>query len=291
MSQPLPNAEKIPIVADALHSVRRYAGKTVVIKYGGNAMADDSLQTAFARDLSLLKLVGVKPIIVHGGAPQINETLAKLNIDSRFVNGLRHTDDETMTVVEMVLGGAVNQNIVRLINRHGGNAVGLTGRDGGLIQAKRKMMTDENGEPVDLGRVGTVIGVNPTSLVLLENAGFTPIIAPIGADEDGQSLNINADTVAAEVAIALSAEALFLLTNTAGVADASGALLQRLSAAGAAELIESGVIHGGMRPKVECALHAVSHGVGSCQIINGTARHALLLELFTDEGAGTFIEP
>ena len=202
MSQPLPNAEKIPIVADALHSVRRYAGKTVVIKYGGNAMADDSLQTAFARDLSLLKLVGVKPIIVHGGAPQINETLAKLNIDSRFVNGLRHTDDETMTVVEMVLGGAVNQNIVRLINRHGGNAVGLTGRDGGLIQAKRKMMADENGEPVDLGRVGTVTGVNPTSLVLLENAGFTPIIAPIGADEDGQSLNINADTVAAEVAIA-----------------------------------------------------------------------------------------
>ena len=282
-------AEKVGIIADALHYVKRYHGKTVVIKYGGNAMTDTDLQTSFAADIALLKLVGIRPVIVHGGGPQIDDTLKKIGKKSRFVDGLRYTDGETMDVVEMVLGGLVNKDIVRFVNKHGGRAVGLTGKDGGLLAARKMKVRHQNGEDADIGLVGEIIKVDASVLLLLQKDGFTPIIAPIGADEDGLTLNINADTAAAKIAVALDAEALFLLTNTAGVLDKKGELLNQLNIATAKRLIKSGVIQGGMRPKVECAMTAVTGGVRSCQIVDGTVRHALLLELFTNEGAGTFI--
>ena len=211
------NHNKARLIADALHYVRRYHGKTVVIKYGGNAMTDAALQDAFAQDIAMLKLVGIRPVIVHGGGPQIGEALRAAGKESRFVNGLRHTDEETMQVVKMTLGGAVNQDIVRLINRHGGRAVGLTGDCGGLLTASRLAAQDDAGKPVDIGLVGNVAKVDSRLLSLLEQDGYTPVIAPIAADESGQTLNINADTAAAKLAVALGAEALFLLTNTAGV--------------------------------------------------------------------------
>ena len=283
------NTEKVRLIADALGYVRRYHGKTVVIKYGGSAMADAALQTAFAQDVVWLKTVGIHPVVVHGGGAQITEMLAKIGKQSRFVQGLRYTDAETMEVVEMVLGGLVNQDIVRLINQQGGAAVGITGKDGNLIRGKKLTLRGKNGKRADIGLVGEVAAIDATVLASLREAQFIPVIAPIGADAHGQTLNINADTAAAELAIALGAQALFLLTNTAGVLDKKGALLPSLHLAQARRLIKSGVIGGGMKPKVECALRAVAGGVNSCQIINGEVKHALLLELFTDEGAGTFI--
>ena len=283
------NMEKVRIIADALGYVRRYHGKTVVIKYGGNAMTDSALQTAFARDVIWLKTVGINPVIVHGGGPQINDILEKVGKQSHFVNGLRYTDQETMNIVEMVLGGLVNQDIVRLINQQGGCAVGLTGKDGGLIRAKKIRLRGKNGKLADIGLVGEVAAVNEQVLSLLDAAEFIPVIAPISADDKGQTLNINADVVAAELAVALSAQALFLLTNTPGVLDKAGKPLTHLTLRQAQRLIKSGVVAGGMRPKVECGIRAVRGGVASCQIINGKTQHALLLELFTNEGAGTFI--
>lgn len=283
------NRDKVRMVAEALSYVRRYSGKTVVIKYGGNAMTDMALRTAFAQDVILLKTVGIHPVIVHGGGPQINELLNKIGKQSHFVDGLRYTDQETMNVVEMVLGGLVNQDIVRLINQQGGRAVGLTGKDGGLLQARKINLRQRGGKRADIGLVGEVAAIDAQVLAVLEQAAFIPVIAPIAADDGGQTLNINSDTAAAALAVALQAQALFLLTNTAGVLDKKGQPLSALTVAQARRLIKNGTISGGMRPKVECGIEAVSGGVASCQIINGETQHALLLELFTNEGAGTFI--
>ncbi len=281
-------AAKIGTLAEALPYIRRYRGKTIVVKYGGNAMTHQPLQRAFARDIALLKLVGINPVVVHGGGPQINLTLQRMGLQSRFVEGMRYTDGATMDIVEMVLGGLVNQKIVQMINDAGARAVGLTGKDGGLLRAK-KMKVKSGGGEVDVGQVGEVESVDAAVLSLLDAANFIPVVAPIGADGDGGALNVNADWAAAHIAAALGAEALLLLTNTAGVLDKKDALVPELTAARAKSLMKSGAIAGGMKPKTECALFAVSHGVASCRIINGTTRHALLLEIFTDEGAGTRI--
>lgn len=278
-------AGKVRVVAEALQYFRRYHGKTLVFKYGGNAM-DEKSAAAFAGDIALLQLAGVRPVVVHGGGPQINELLGKIGKKSKFINGLRHTDGETMDVVEMVLGGLVNKNLVRLINRQKGRAVGITGKDGGLMLARKL-----RGKNADFGLVGEVARVNTELLSLLQPAGFIPVIAPIAADAAGRTLNINADTAAAQIAAALGAEALFLLTNTAGVLDKRGKLLETLSAAAAKKLIKNKTIDGGMRPKVECALAALAGGVRSVRIVNGGAEHAVLLEAFTDEGAGTYLAP
>ena len=283
-------AHKISVIAEALPYIRRYHGKTIVIKYGGNAMIDQELQTAFAADIVLLKLVGVNPVVVHGGAPQINRALERLGVQSRFVEGMRYTDGDTMDIVEMVLGGLVNQQIVQMINSQGGRAVGMTGKDGGLLQA-RQMKVSAHGRDVDVGLVGKVEAVNAAVVSLLYHADFIPVIAPIGADDQGQALNINADLAAAHIAMALQAESLFLLTNTAGVLDSGGELIVELSAKKAEKMLTAGIIDGGMKPKVNCALDAVRGGVRSCRIINGTERHSLLLEIFTNAGAGTQILP
>lgn len=285
-----PLSAKIGTLAEALPYIRRYHGKTIVIKYGGNAMTRPPLQRAFARDVALLKLVGVNPVVVHGGGPQINLTLQRMGIASRFVEGMRYTDTETMDIVEMVLGGLVNQKIVQMINDSGARAVGLTGKDGGLLRAKKMKVKSRGGE-VDVGLVGEVEKVDAAILSLLDAADFIPVVAPVGADGAGGTLNVNADWAAAHIAAALKAEALLLLTNTAGVLDKKGNLVAELTAAKAKSLMKSGVIAGGMKPKTECALFSVSSGVASCRIINGAAEHALLLEIFTDEGAGTRISP
>ena len=276
--------EKIGLIADALHYVRRYAGKTVVIKYGGNAMTDTRLQLDFARDIILLKLVGILPVIVHGGGPYINDALAASGKKSKFIDGLRYTDDQTMTTVERVLGGEVNQRIVEQINTAGGAAVGLTGKDGWLIRAKKFAPRNR-----DIGRVGEVQSISTKLISLLDGADFIPVIAPIGADANGRALNINADSVAAELAVALRAQALFIMTNVSGVLDKSGKLIPQLSVAQARRMLRGSGIVGGMKPKLQCAARAVSGGVASCQIIDGTTPRALLLEIFTNQGAGTFI--
>lgn len=280
-------AEKALALAEALPHIRRHHGRTLVVKYGGNAMgqAPDS----FARDIALLKLVGANPVVVHGGGPQISRLLARVGKQSRFIQGMRHTDDETMEIAQMALG-LVNQQIVRAVNAQGGRAVGITGKDGGLVRAKRLKLRDKN-KSVDLGRVGEVESVSPEIVSHLESANFIPVVAPVGADQNGNPLNINADLVAAHLAVALRAEALFLLTNTDGILDKKGKLIPELSAARARRLIREGVIEGGMRPKTECALTAVKGGVRSCRIVNGAREHSLLLELFTDRGAGTLISP
>ena len=276
------------VLTEALPYIRRFGGKTIVIKYGGSAMEDDVLKSSFARDVVLMKLVGLNPVVVHGGGPQIDELLAKLGKTREFVNGYRVTDAETMKVVEMVLGGAVNKEIVALINQHGGRAIGLTGKDDGLIRA-RKMEIMQNGKPVDLGFVGEVAAVRPEAIRHLEEGGFIPVIAPIGVDEEGQSYNINADLVAGKIATVLKAEKLILLTNTAGVLDSNNKVLTGLSYQQVDALIADGTIHGGMLPKIGCALDAVKSGVKSAHIIDGRVQHAVLLELFTDEGVGTLI--
>ena len=278
--------DRARILSEALPYIRRYHGKTIVVKYGGSAMQKDELKTAFARDIVLLKLAGIQPVVVHGGGPQIDKALADAGKQSRFVRGLRYTDGDTMDIVEMVLGGAVNKQIVRLINDEGGRAVGLSGKDGNLLAA-RKMRAKRGGG--DIGLVGDITSVNCEVVSVLLGKHFIPVIAPVAADDKGQTLNINADLAAAKIAAALNAESLFLLTNTAGVLDGKGKLIEELSASRARRLLASGVVRDGMVPKVECAIKAVKGGAASCRIINGSKKHALLLEVFTDAGAGTRI--
>lgn len=282
------------VLSVALPYIQRYVGKTLVIKYGGNAMTDESLKASFARDIVMMKLIGINPVVVHGGGPQIGELLGRLSIESRFVKGLRVTDEQTMDVVEMVLGGTVNKEIVGLINAAGGKAIGLTGKDGDLLRAKKlkvKHKTPEMEAPeiIDIGHVGEVERVNVRVLEMLANSDFIPVIAPIGVDAEGVSYNINADLVAGKLAEVLQAEKLILLTNIAGLMDKEGKILTGLSAAQVEDLIADGTIYGGMLPKIECALSAVKNGVQTSHIIDGRVAHACMLELFTDEGVGTLI--
>jgi acetylglutamate kinase len=277
------------ILVEALPYIQALDRKTVVIKFGGNAMVDEALKSSFAQDIVLLKQVGVNPVIVHGGGPQIGKLLEQIGKKSRFIEGMRVTDNETMDIVEMVLGGQVNKQIVSLINRHGGRAVGLTGKDGGLITARKMKLAGDDSESNDLGQVGEVESIDPRVVTMLDNDDFIPVIAPIGVGADGASYNINADLVAGELAQVLGAEKLLLLTNTPGVLDPQGNLLTGLSAEDTEQLIASGVIHGGMLPKVRCALNAVKGGVATSQIIDGRIKHSVLLELLTDSGVGTLI--
>ncbi len=276
------------VLTEALPYIQRYAGKTIVIKYGGNAMTDERLKSSFARDIVLLKQVGINPVVVHGGGPQIGRLLERLGKESTFIQGMRVTDGETMDVVQMVLGGLVNKDIVSLINRHGGRAVGLTGKDGGLIRARKLTLDDHDG---DLGHVGEVASIDPTIVATLDDSGFIPVIAPVGFSEaDGAAYNINADIVAGKIASVLGAEKLILLTNTPGVLDADGKLLTGLGAAEVDALIADGTIAGGMLPKIQCALDAIKSGVAKAHIIDGRVQHAVLLELLTDAGVGTLLK-
>jgi acetylglutamate kinase len=274
------------VLAEALPYIQKFHGKTIVIKFGGNAMVDEQLKKSFARDIVLMKLVGMNPVVVHGGGPQISTLLTRIGKKSEFVDGLRVTDRETMDVVEMVLGGLVNKEIVAGINAQGGKAVGLTGKDGSLIRA-RKFTRDGAAVPFDYGHVGEIDSIDPSLVHSLDAVNFIPVIAPIGVGADGSAYNINADTVAGKLASTLGAEKLILLTNTKGVLDANGELLTGLSTHETERLIESGVIHGGMLPKVECALDAVRAGVKTAVVIDGRIEHAILLELLTDSGVGT----
>ncbi len=283
------------VLTEALPYIQRYQGKCLVIKYGGNAMVDEALKRSFARDLVLMKLVGIHPIVVHGGGPQIGSLLQRLGKESHFVDGMRVTDAETMEVVEMVLGGLVNKQIVSLINSHGGRAIGLTGKDGPLLYArkltlKRRRESLDAPEIIDLGHVGEVTGVNKPVLDYLAKGDFIPVIAPIGVGEDGASYNINADLVAGKIAEVMQAEKLIILTNIAGLLDKQGKLLTGLSAEEVDALIADGTISGGMLPKMDSVLDAVKAGVQRAHIIDGRIEHAVLLELFTDSGIGTLIE-
>jgi acetylglutamate kinase len=281
------------VLTEALPYIQRFHGKTVVVKYGGNAMTDPELENSFARDIVLLKTVGLNPVVVHGGGPQIGDLLNRIGKQSQFVDGMRVTDQETMAVVEMVLGGLVNKSIVNLINQNGGRAMGLTGKDGNLLRARKLYIekTLENGqvEQVDIGQVGEVSGVKTDVLDLFMASDFIPVIAPVGVGDDGESYNINADLVAGKVAEALKAEKLILLTNIPGVLDRNKNILTGLSTQDVDDLIADGTIYGGMIPKISCALDAVKGGVVSAHIIDGRLPHATLIEIFTDEGIGTLI--
>ncbi|MDE0480610.1 MAG: acetylglutamate kinase [Gammaproteobacteria bacterium] len=283
------------ILTESLPYIRKFAGNTVVVKYGGNAMVDEALKQSFATDVVLMKLVGIHPVIVHGGGPQIGKLLEQLNIESRFVDGLRVTDSRTMDVVEMVLGGQVNKEIVSLLNQNHGKAVGISGKDGNLIRARRLKArsqfnkTADESEFVDLGQVGEIVSIDTQVLEMMKASDFIPVIAPVGTDENGVSYNINADSVAGSIAGVLGAEKLILLTNVAGVQDDAGNVLTGLSVRQVEELATTGILKGGMLPKVECALDALRSGVHSAHIIDGRVEHALLLEIFTDEGVGTLI--
>jgi len=282
------------VLSEALPYIQRFRNKTIVIKYGGNAMTDEGLKKGFARDVVLMKTVGVNPVVVHGGGPQIGDLLQRLGKESEFVQGMRVTDRETMDVVEMVLGGLVNKEIVNLINRHGGSAVGLSGKDGDLIHARKMIVKQrspeiEAPEIIDVGHVGEVESIDASVVDMLVNGNFIPVIAPIGVGRDGHSYNINADLVAGKMAEVLQAEKLVLLTNTRGLLDKAGELLTGLTTERVDELIADGTIHGGMLPKIGCALDAVKAGVNSSVIVDGRVQHAVLLELFTDEGVGTLI--
>jgi acetylglutamate kinase len=283
-------ADRARILADALPYIRQFHDKTLVIKYGGNAMTDPQLKRMFAFDVVMLKLVGMNPVVVHGGGPQINEMLDKTGKKGTFVQGMRVTDDETLYVVEAVLG-ELNQEIVGLINQAGGKAVGLNGQDGGFIRAKKLMLEsdDEKGKMLDIGFVGDIYAIDPTLINHLDAADFIPVVAPIGVGEDGQAYNINADLVASELAQTLKAEKLILMTNTPGVLDKDGKLLTGLTHAEIEALFADGTISGGMRPKIQGALDAVLHGVKTTHIIDGRVEHALLLEILTSEGVGTMI--
>ena len=283
---------KAKILAEALPYIRRFHGKTIVIKYGGNAMTDEKLKHSFASDIVLLKLVGINLVIVHGGGPQIDDQLTKMGKKGEFVQGMRVTDAETMDVVEMVLGGQVNTDIVNLINQHGGRAVGLSGTDGPLIRARKLLMhgKDNPKELIDIGRVGEVESIDPEVVQLLTAQNFVPVIAPVGVGKDGESYNINADLVAGKLAEILKAEKLVVLTNTPGVLDKNGNLLTGLTAKKIDELFADGTISGGMLPKIGSALEAVKNGVNSCHIIDGRVEHAVLLEILTSEGVGTLIK-
>ena len=294
MSNSLSHAKNIAtILTEALPYIQKFTSRTIVIKYGGNAMTNEDLQNSFARDIVLMKLVGINPIIVHGGGPQIGKHLEKLSIESNFVDGLRVTDSETMSVVEMVLGGLVNKQIVSLLNKHNGKAVGITGKDANLIYAKKLEIHNKNSvypEPaVDIGQVGQVISINTEILDVMKDSNIIPVIAPIGIDSEGVSYNINADSVAGEIAKVLKADKLMLLTNVPGVKDKKGNILTGLKIKQVNELIADNTIEGGMLPKVECALNAVQNGVNSATIVDGRVQHAVLLEIFTDQGVGTLI--
>ena len=282
---------KAEILAEALPYIRQYHGKTIVIKYGGNAMVEDRLKEGFARDVILLKLVGMNPVVVHGGGPQIDEALKKIGKTGTFIQGMRVTDDETMEVVEWVLGGEVQQDIVMLINHFGGQAVGLTGKDGGLIRAKKLLMADEKkpGATIDLGFVGEIDSINPAVVKALQDDAFIPVISPIGFSEEGQAFNINADLVAGKMAEILEAEKLVMMTNIPGVMDKAGKLLTDLSAREIEGLVADGTISGGMLPKISSALDAAKSGVNSVHIIDGRIEHSLLLEILTEQAFGTMI--
>lgn len=288
-------SDRARLLTESLPYIQRFRGKTIVIKYGGNAMVDDALKEGFARDIVMMKLVGINPVVVHGGGPQIGKLLERIGKKSEFIQGMRVTDRETMDVVEMVLGGLVNKEIVALINRHGGRAVGLTGKDGGLIRARKLLMKRASNdgslpdEIIDIGHVGEVEQIDPEVVALLDSRQFIPVIAPIGVGPEGESYNINADVVAGKLAITLEAEKLVLLTNTIGVLDKEGKLLTGLSATDVRARIADGTITGGMLPKVNYALDAVSSGVKSAHIIDGRVPHAVLLEILTDAGVGTLI--
>ncbi|TFH12332.1 MAG: acetylglutamate kinase [Nitrosomonadales bacterium] len=283
--------EKANILAEALPYIQRFHGKTIVIKYGGNAMTEENLKQGFARDVVLLKLVGMNPVIVHGGGPQIDDMLKRIGKKGEFIEGMRVTDTETMDIVEMVLGGLVNKGIVNLINHHGGRAVGLTGKDGSFIRAKKMKIQDREkiGEWIDIGQVGEIESIDPELIAVLDTRNFIPVIAPIGVGRDGESYNINADLVAGKLAEILNAEKLILLTNIPGVQDKNGNLLTGLTAKKVDKLFLNGTISGGMQPKIGAALDAVKNGVKSCHIIDGRVEHALLLEVLTDQGVGTLI--
>ena len=289
------HAETARVLAEALPYIREFHGATIVVKYGGSAMVDEDLKSAFARDVVLMKLVGINPVVVHGGGPQIGDLLDRLGIPTKFVDGLRVTDAATMDVVQMVLGGLVNKDIVSLLNTAGGRAVGVSGKDGDLIRARklalkrRDHLPDGASEIIDIGHVGEVEHVNRRLLDTLVDSGFIPVIAPVGVGADGESYNINADTVASAVAERLAAEKLVLLTNTPGIVDADGKTLTGLSPEAARALIETGVVNAGMRPKVECALCALGSGVASVHVIDGRVPHALLLEVLTVGGVGTLL--
>ncbi|HLU18855.1 MAG TPA: acetylglutamate kinase [Pusillimonas sp.] len=282
---------KADVLSEALPYIRRFHGKTVVVKYGGNAMIEEDLQRSFAHDVVLLKLVGLNPIVVHGGGPQINDALKRIGKEGNFVQGMRVTDAETMEVVEWVLGGQVQQDIVMMINEAGGKAVGLTGKDGRLIQARKKLMPDaENpGEWLDIGYVGDITHIEPAVVKALQDDQFIPVISSIGYGEDGRAYNINADVVAGKIAEVLGAEKLIMMTNTPGVLDKSGQLLRSLSAQSIDALFKDGTISGGMLPKISSALEAARNGVNSVHVVDGRVPHCLLLEILTDQGVGTMI--
>lgn len=291
MKTPQTPADVAKILIEAMPYIRRFHGKTIVVKYGGNAMIDPALQSAFAQDVVLLKLVGMKPVVVHGGGPQIDHVLDKLGKKGTFIQGMRVTDKETMDVVEWVLGGEVQQDIVGFINQAGGKAVGLTGRDGGLVRARKMMLTDTD-DPAkqhDIGQVGEIVSIDPAVVKALQDDQFIPVISPIGFGDENESYNINADLVAGKLAQVLQAEKLLLLTNTPGVLDKQGNLLTGLTAKRIDELFADGTISGGMLPKISSALQAAKSGVNSVHIIDGRVAHALLLEILTDSGIGTLI--
>lgn len=291
---PLSSGTIASVLIEALPYIQKFTRKTIVVKYGGNAMTDEALKVSFAQNIVLLKLVGLNPVVVHGGGPQIGGLLKKLGKESHFVDGMRVTDSETMDVVEMVLGGLVNKEIVNLINQQGGSAVGLTGKDGNLIQASKLEVTAasedlKTPEIIDIGHVGEVRAINTQAVDMLINSDFIPVIAPIGVDAQGHSYNINADLVAGKMAEVLGAEKLMLLTNVAGLEDKKGQILTGLSTQEVDKLISDGTIYGGMLPKIRCALDAVNNGVTSAHIIDGRVPNAVLLEIFTDSGVGTLV--
>ena len=285
-------AQKAAIIAEALPYIRRFQDKTLVIKYGGNAMTDPHLKECFARDVVLLKLVGFNPVVVHGGGPQIETMLSRVGKKGEFLQGMRVTDAETMEVVEMVLGGQVNKDIVNLINQHGGKAVGLTGQDGNFIRARKLMLPnkDKPEELIDIGSVGEITSIDPSIIAFLDTGDFIPVIAPIGVGPKGETYNINADVVAGKIAEVLNAEKLVLLTNTPGVLDKAGKLLTGITPKDIDAMVEDGTLSGGMLPKIGSALDAARSGVKSVHIIDGRVEHALLLEILTDEGVGTLIK-
>ena len=292
MSEPISPQLKAGILAEALPYIKRFHGRTIVVKYGGNAMTEDYLKECFARDVVLLKLVGMNPVVVHGGGPQIDDLLKRVGKQGHFIQGMRVTDAETMQVVEMVLGGQVNKEIVNLINQHGGKAVGLTGKDGNFIRAKKLLIQSQDNpeEMLDIGQVGDITAVDPSLIALLDTGAFIPVIAPIGVGQDGETYNINADVVAGKIAEILKAEKLVLLTNTPGVLDKGGKLLTGITPKQVDDMVADGTLSGGMLPKIGSALDAARSGVKSVHIIDGRVPHALLLEILTDEGVGTLIK-
>jgi len=291
-TSPVLPAQKAQVLAEALPYIRRFHDKTIVVKYGGNAMTDKLLQDSFARDVVLLKLVGMNPVVVHGGGPQIDALLKRIGKEGTFVQGMRVTDEETMDIVEMVLGGQVNKDIVNLINQHGGKAVGLTGKDGNCIRAKKLMLEnkDNPGDLIDVGQVGEITQIDPSLIDHLDKGAFIPVIAPIGVGKNGETYNINADVVAGKIAEVLKAEKLVLLTNTPGVLDKAGNLITGITPKQIDEMVADGTLSGGMLPKIGSALDAARNGVKGVHIIDGRVEHALLLEILTDHGVGTMIK-